>query len=487
LTALMASTVALALPGVQAADEIRDWSETATSALLGELYRAAAPDERIVAIRCADSSSMNADLATACSALRYELTDAMTRRRFDVVEPRDSFDAVTTWDHIDCGRDAAPRYLGWSVVEIRMTPSSRKRGATVSVAAVELNTRTVLHETALDRRALDTLRARPAPVGSGGAELTISRRDLREDGFASHLAEKLVCALKDLPEKSLLDGVSVRGTVSSPAHFEWTHNVAERLVVHLNRVLRSGYVRDGSATLAIEMEPLGAGSFRVVPSILRVDDATGGQVALIDGGSVCPGRECAIEIIGFLSPLLGDLRVFGDDHVALQTYLGRRSLVARLDPVASGEAIGRIVGQTPDAGTLVDRIRRGALVVHVAAAERETISLASFDTDSTDLQATLVNIGRELGISADAVRLSLQAVRRGGRDAAYLERIVANHDPRSHDDSDLPGIWRAWYDLAEPTHAPNFSGSPINGLVREVSESLWKRLELAVFAEPATP
>jgi hypothetical protein len=51
----------------------------------------------------------------------------------------------------------------------------------------------------------------------------------------------------------------------------------------------------------------------------------------------------------------------------------------------------------------------------------------------------------------------------------------------------LPGIWRAWYDLAEPTHAPNFSGSPINGLVREVSESLWKRLELAVFAEPATP
>jgi hypothetical protein len=103
----MASTVALALPGVQAADEIRDWSETATSALLGELYRAAAPDERIVAIRCADSSSMNADLATACSALRYELTDAMTRRRFDVVEPRDSFDAVTTWDHIDCGRDAA--------------------------------------------------------------------------------------------------------------------------------------------------------------------------------------------------------------------------------------------------------------------------------------------------------------------------------------------------------------------------------------------
>ena len=311
-----------------------------------------------------------------------------------------------------------------------------------------------------------------------------------------------MCALKDLPEKSLLDGVSVGGAVSSPAHFEWTHDVAERLVVHLNRVLRSGYVRDGSATLAIEVEPLGAGAFRVVPSILRIDDDAGEQLVLIDGGSVCPDRECAVEIIGFLSPLLGDLRVFGDDHVALQAYLDRRSLVARLDPVASDETIGRVVGQTPDAGTLVDRIRRGALVVHVAAAEREivqqttvdeaperasAISLASFDTDSTDLQETLVDIGRELGLSTDAVRLSLQAVRRGGRDADYLERIVASHDPRSHDDSDLPGTWRAWYELAEPTHAPNFSGSPINGLVREVSESLWKRLEHAVFAEPAAP
>ena len=121
------------------------------------------------------------------------------------------------------------------------------------------------------------------------------------------------------------------------------------------------------------------------------------------------------------------------------------------------------------------------------APRRETVSFASFEADATDLQETLVDIGRELGISTEAVRLSLQAVRRGGRDAVYLERIVANHDPRSHDDSDLPEIWRAWYELAEPTHSPNFSGSAINGLVREVSDSLWRRLEHAVFAEPATP
>ena len=41
-------TVGLAISSVQAADEIRAWSDTATSALLEELYRAAAPDERIV-------------------------------------------------------------------------------------------------------------------------------------------------------------------------------------------------------------------------------------------------------------------------------------------------------------------------------------------------------------------------------------------------------------------------------------------------------
>ena len=282
----------------------------------------------------------------------------------------------------------------------------------------------------------------------------------------------------------------VAGAISSPAHFEWTHDVAAALIVHLNRVLRSGYVRGDTSTLAIEIESLGGGSFRVIPSIVRIDAATGESVALVNGGEVCPGGECVIEIVGFLSPLLGDLRVFGDDETALRTYLARRALEPHLESVESDEPVGRIVGQTPDAGTLVDGIPRAALVVRIAAdrdaePRRETIALANLEADATDLQETLLDIGRELGISTEAVSLSLQAVRRGGRDAAYLERIISTHDPRRRDDADLPHSWRAWYELAEPAHAPNFSGSAINGFAREVADALWDRLERAVLDDEA--
>jgi hypothetical protein len=117
----------LAVTGVPThADEIREWSDATASAFVKERYREAASARRIVAIRCSHPP-MDEFLAGACSALRFELADAMTRRRFDVVEPRDGFDAVATWDHVGCGRDGAPDYLGWNVIEIRMPSRAPKR------------------------------------------------------------------------------------------------------------------------------------------------------------------------------------------------------------------------------------------------------------------------------------------------------------------------------------------------------------------------
>ena len=67
--------------------------------------------------------------------------------------------------------------------------------------------------------------------------------------MASHLSERMVCDLKRLAEKYLLKEVVVAGDIVSPAQYEWAHRVGELLLLQLNRVLRSGYVKDEPAVL----------------------------------------------------------------------------------------------------------------------------------------------------------------------------------------------------------------------------------------------
>jgi hypothetical protein len=473
--ALVVATLVATLP---AFGSVREWTDAAAEGYrkyaLHQSRSLGLVGDNPVAIVFAPADAAPRVLADS-AALAHSLARALERADHRVVSPRRDFSALDSWDHVGCDDGAAER-LGWNVIELRVEAC---RGRSPRFAA-HIRGGELLHS---GPARVDRESRRAAEAAAPPFPLTTDPADERR--VASWLAHALACEVKSLPEKRLLE-IRVAGQVRSPHEAAWIQRVGSRLVTHLNRVIRSSFHAGERQVLELALRPNGKATMVVTARVL---DRPGGAVLAKVPAS---DDRCLLRAERPLDPGLGDLGLFGTDLTSARGYLRRAGLQMKELDVSSTEPAGTIVGQSPDARTPLDRVRRRTVVVHIAARStgragpepsRAASAKPPLPPARESMRTRIVRVANELDVSAEAWMACLDIFGRPVGEQRAFSDLLERYDPRS---SARPTreVWRAWYEFAHPYHEPYFPDSPVNRFAAEVAAGLLPRIETARSTRP---